>query len=375
VIELTVTEITDNRRIAWLALNLALWDNLKLLKSVRGRFSDPSDALRAARAELSVLGFEGSKADRIASPGLAEAAAKEFDRLKKKGYSLVTFEDNEYPVYLREIFDPPPVLYCAGRPEALQGPAVAVVGSRRPSPYGRAVAEKMAADLASRGIVIVSGMALGIDSIAHWGALNEGRTVAVLGSGFEDVYPKANRRLFDRIAESGAVVSEFPLDTPPFASNFPRRNRIISGLARAVVVVEAAAESGSLITAGFALEQNREVMAVPGNVTSDVSRGTNGLIKRGAKLVAGWEDVAEELPSPLREALLAEREGAARPLPLLTEGEAEVYRLLKTDEALSIDALAGRSDRSVSELLVLLLDLELKGAVVARAGQMYQRRM
>jgi len=365
----------DDRRIAWLALNLALWDNLKLLKSFLGRFPDPSAALRAARTGLSSLGLEGGCADRIAAPGLAEAATKEFDRLKKKGYSLVTFEDSEYPVYLREIFDPPPVLYCAGRQEALQGPAVAIVGSRRPTPYGRAVAEKIAADLASRGIVIVSGMALGVDSIAHWGALNEGRTVAVLGSGFEDVYPKANRRLFDKIAESGAVVSEFPLDTPPFASNFPRRNRIISGLARAVVVVEAAVGSGSLITAGFALEQNREVMAVPGNVTSDLSRGTNGLIKGGAKLIEGWEDVAEELPSPLREALLAQREGAALPLPLLTDGEAEVYRLLKPDEALSIDALAGMSDRSVSELLVLLLDLELKGAVVARAGQLYQRRM
>ena len=366
---------TDERQIAWLALNLAFWDNLKLLKSLLDRFPDPAAALRAAPTHLSGLGFEGARADRIASPGLAEAAHKEFDRLKKKGYSLVTFEDNEYPVYLREIFDPPPVLYCAGRPEALQGPAVAIVGSRRPSPYGRAVAEKLAADLASRGIVIVSGMALGVDTIAHWGALNEGRTIAVLGSGLDEVYPKDNRRLFDKIAESGAVVSEFPLGTPPFAANFPRRNRIISGLARAVVVVEATLGSGSLITAAFALEQNREVMAVPGNVTSDMSRGTNGLIKRGAKLVEGWEDVAEELPSPLREALLAQREGVTPPLPLLTDGEAEVYRLLKTDEALSIEALTGMSDRSVSELLVLLLDLELKGAVVARAGQLYQRRM
>jgi DNA processing protein len=365
----------DERQIPWLALNLALWDNLKLLKTALDRFAHPSVALAASPTELAGLGFDPDRAARLTSPRLIEDAHKEFDRLKKKGYSLVTFEDNDYPVYLKEIFDPPPVLYLAGRVEALQGPAVAVVGSRTPTPYGRAIAERLAADLASRGIVIVSGLALGIDAIAHWGALNEGRTVAVLGSGFEDVYPKQNRRLMDKIAESGAVVTEFPLDAEPSAWNFPRRNRIISGLSRAVVVVEAAEKSGSLHTARFALEQNREVMAVPGNVTSDMSRGTNTLIKGGAKLVAGWEDVAEELPSPLRESLLAQRAGETRPLPLMTEDEAAVFGLLKADEAMSVDDLTEASGRSVSELLVLLLNLELKGAVAATAGRHYQRRM
>jgi DNA processing protein len=366
---------TDDRQIPWLALNLALGDNLRLLKTVLERFPRPSEALEAFPSELAGLGLDAERAARLASPGLLEAAHKEFDRLKKKGYSLVTFEDNDYPVYLKEIFDPPPVLYCAGRVEALQGPAVAVVGSRTPTPYGRAVAERLAADLASRGIVIVSGLALGIDAIAHWGALDGGRTVAVLGSGFEDVYPKQNRRLMDKIAESGAVVTEFPLDIAPLPPNFPRRNRVISGLSRAVVVVEAAEKSGSLHTAKFALEQNREVMAVPGNVTSDLSRGTNALIKGGAKLVAGWEDVAEELPSPLRESLLAQRSGETRPLPLLTGDEAAVFGLLKADEATSIDDLIEASGRSASELLVLLLNLELKGAVTATAGRNYLRRM
>jgi DNA processing protein len=366
---------TDERRVDWLALNLALWDSLKLLKTVRDGFPDPSDALSASPAELAGLGFDALHAERLASPRLRDEAHKEFDRLKKKGYSLVTFEDNDYPVYLKEIFDPPPVLACAGRTEGLQGPAVAVVGSRTPTPYGRAVAERLAADLASRGIVVVSGLALGIDAIAHWGALSGGRTVAVLGSGFDEFYPKPNRRLMDKIAESGAVVTEFPLDAPPFAQHFPRRNRIISGLARAVVVVEAAEQSGSLLTAHLALEQGREVMAVPGPVTSDLSRGTNALIKAGAKLVGGWEDVAEELPSPLRESLLAQRPGGTRPLPLLTGEEAAVLALLAADAPTSIDDLTERSGRSVSELLVVLLNLELKGAAKATAGRHYLRSM
>ena len=292
-----------------------------------------------------------------------------------KGYSLLTFEDGEYPACLREIGDPPCVLYYAGCAEVLQGPAVAIVGTRRPSPYGRAVAERLAEDLASRGVVVVSGLAVGIDSSAHWGALKGGQTVAVLGSGLESLYPKENRKLMEKITERGAVVSEFPLGTEPFAGNFPRRNRIISGLAQAVVVVEAAEKSGSLITSGFALDQGRDVMAVPGNVTSDVSRGTNRLIKEGAKLIEDWEDIAEELPSPLCEKLLAQKEGETQPLPLLNDEEAAVYKLLKTDEFIHIDELLERSSLSVSELLVLLLNLEIKGLITQSPGKCYQRRM
>jgi DNA processing protein len=223
--------------------------------------------------------------------------------------------------------------------------------------------------------VIVSGLAVGIDAIAHWGALKGGRTVAVLGSGLENLYPKANRKLADRIAGNGAVVTEFPLDSEPFAQNFPRRNRIISGLARAVVVVEAAEKSGALITAHFALDQNRETMAVPGNITSELSRGANGLIKKGAKLIEGWEDVAEELSSPLRETLLSQREGETRPLPLMTDEEAAVYKLLKVDELAHIDDLMDQSGLSISELLALLLNLEIKGLITQSPGKYFQRRM
>jgi len=363
------------REIYHVALNLVLAEQPSRIKKVFERFTNLPDAFRSPQEELLSIGLDEDEAGELSSPEIFDRAQKEIDRGRKKGYSLLTLEDVEYPAYLREIFDPPGVLYCAGDLEALQGPAVAIVGTRRPSPYGRAVAEKLAEDLASRGVVIVSGLALGIDSIAHWGALKGGRTVAVLGSGLDNIYPRQNRKLFQKIAENGAVVSEFPLDAPPFAAHFPRRNRIISGLARAVIVVEAAAKSGSLITARMALEQNREVMAVPGNVTSDMSKGTNGLIKTGAKLIEGWEDVAEELPSPLREKLLGQRTGETQPLPLMTEQEAEIYRLLKADELTHIDELLDTITCSVSELLALLLNLEIKGLILQSPGKYFQRRM
>lgn len=363
------------RVLYWVALNLVLAEQPSRIKKVFERFTNLPDAFRSPQEELLSIGLDEDEAGELSSPEIFDRAQKEIDRGRKKGYSLLTLEDVEYPAYLREIFDPPGVLYCAGDLEALQGPAVAIVGTRRPSPYGRAVAEKLAEDLASRGVVIVSGLALGIDSIAHWGALKGGRTVAVLGSGLDNIYPRQNRKLFQKIAENGAVVSEFPLDAPPFAAHFPRRNRIISGLVQAVIVVEAAAKSGSLITARMALEQNREVMAVPGNVTSDMSKGTNGLIKTGAALVEGWEDVAEELPSPLREKLLGQRTGETQPLPLMTEQEAEIYRLLKADELTQIDELLDTITCSVSELLALLLNLEIKGLILQSPGKNFQRRM
>jgi DNA processing protein len=346
---------------------------MALLKRLLDRFPDPVEALAAPILELRTLGFDEDRAAELGSPGLRDRAEKEFDRVVEKGYSLLTFGDVEYPSLLGEIFDPPCVLYCAGRRDALEGPAVAVVGSRHPTPYGRAVAARLAEDLASRGLVIVSGLAVGIDTAGHEGALKGGRTVAVLGSGLENMYPRENRKLFGAIVEAGAVVSEFPLDTDPFAGNFPRRNRVISGLSRAVIVVEAARRSGSLISARMALDQDREVMAVPGNVTSEMSRGTHWLLKAGAKLVEDWEDVAEELPSPLREALLATRKGETRPLPLLTEEEAAVLARLKPDEPVSVDALVEESGRTVSELLGTLLALEIKGVATQRPGKLYLR--
>jgi DNA processing protein len=364
--------VEDNRKY-WVALNLVLAENIKTARKVIDNFPAVADVFKARSRALAALGVEKEKVQELTSPGLIDQASREIERLERKNYSILTLEDVDYPEYLREIFDPPFVLYCAGKVEALKGPVVSIVGARKPSAYGRAVTERLARDLASRGIVIASGLARGVDSIAHWGALQGGKTVAVLGSGLENIYPKENRTLFQKIIESGAVVSEFPPKSLPLGFHFPIRNRIISGLCLALVVVEASKKSGSLISARLALEQNREVMAVPGNVTSELSQGTNWLIKTGAKLVESWEDVAEELPSPLREKLLSQKE-KERP-PSMSPEESKIFKLLKPDSLTHIDELVEGTEFSVSEVLSILLHLELKGLIFQRPGKYFQRRL
>lgn len=365
----------QDKKVLWVALNLVLSDNLRAAKKTVEYFPGLTDIFRASPKDLVALGLKEEEAQELSSPGLMEKASRVLARAEKKGHSVLTLEDEKYPESLRETFDPPFVLYCAGRPEVLNELAISVVGSRNPTPYGRAVAEKLAQDLAAVGLVVVSGMARGIDSIAHWGALKEGKTVAVLGSGLENIYPKENRALFRKIAEGGAVVTEFPLDSPPLGFHFPLRNRIISGLSLAVVVVEASRKSGALITARLGLEQNREVMAVPGNITSDLSQGANWLIKTGAKLVETWEDVVEELPCHLRERFFSRRKEEKKSLPEMSQAEKRLFDGLKPDELTHIDELVERSDASVSEILALLLNLELKGLVHQAPGKHFQRSL
>jgi DNA processing protein len=340
------------------------------------RFGTARAIFEARAPDLRCLRLSDEAFQAVVSRRALAAAEAELEKIRRMAYTLLTFEDPGYPRDLREIFDPPPVLYCAGRAEVLDEPAVAVVGSRRPTPYGRAIAEKLAGDLASRGCVIVSGLAVGIDACAHWGALRQGRTIAVLGSGLDVFYPKVNRGLAEKIMERGAVLSEFPLGTKPLQKNFPVRNRIISGLSLGLVVVEAAERSGSLISAGFALDQGRQVMAVPGNVTSELSRGANGLVKAGARLVESWEDVADELPSPWREKLLAQRQEKVDNSPdSLSEDESRLMKELPTDDAVHVDDLAERTNLPVSGLLALLLGLELRGLVVQHPGKLFQRSL
>jgi DNA processing protein len=339
------------------------------------RFPTLGDLFRTSVRELQSLGVEKEKARELTSPELFKRVSETLSWIGRKGYFVLTVDDPEYPETLREIFDPPYVLYGAGRPEVLREPAVAVVGARRPTPYGRAVAEKLGRDLAASGLVVVSGLARGIDSIAHWGALESGRTVAVLGSGLDDVYPPENKGLFRKVAETGAVITEFPPRMPPLGFHFPLRNRIISGLSLATLVVEATRQSGSLITARLALEQNRDVMAVPGNLTSELSRGANWLIKSGAKLVETWEDVVEELPSPLRERLLAPKAEEKRTMPAMSPEERKVFDRLSPDALTHIDALVEETNASVSEMLSLLLSLELKGLVRQAPGKHFQRSL
>jgi len=366
----------DDRDLCWLALSLLFYGPGAAARRVLARFPAVMDVFRAGPADLEGLRLDGRTVEAIVSGRALDRARREVEIVERKAYTLLTLDHPGYPGYLREIFDPPFALYCEGDPEALGNPAVAVVGARRPTPYGRAVAEKLASDLAGRGCVVVSGLAAGIDACAHRGALQKGRTVAVLGSGLDVPYPWENRGLHREIAGRGAVVSELPLGTPPLAENFPVRNRIISGLALGLVVVEAARKSGSLISAKLALSQDREVMAVPGNVTSPLSEGPIGLIRDGARPVASWEDVADALPSPWREILLAQRDAKEEnSAASLSPDEHRLLDELPVDAALPIDELAERTGRSVSGLLALLLGLELKGVVVQHPGKEFQRRM
>lgn len=321
------------------------------------------------------MGLEEEITDALSSPDLLDRACREIDRLEKTGFSVLTIQDKHYPKRLREIFDPPLVLYYAGKMDTLSKPAVSIVGARRPTPYGRAVAERLAHDLSAKGLVVVSGMARGIDSISHWGALKRGDTIAVLGSGLERIYPRENLPLFEKIIENGLVLSEYSLKAPPLKYHFPNRNRIISGLSIGVVVVEGTKKSGSLITARLALEENREVMAVPGNITSELSQGTNWLIKDGAKLVNDWKDVVEEFPSPLKEEILSKEKKKRRESPPLSKEEKKIYDLLFSDTLTSVDDLVERGNLSVSEVLSILLSLEIKDLVAQRPGKFYQRKL
>lgn len=366
----------SDRDLCWLALHLLFHGPSAAARRLLGRFPDVAGVFRAGRADFDGLRLDPGAVESIVSGRALETAARELEKTAGKAYTLLTLADPGYPARLKEIFDPPFVLFCQGDPEALGIPAVAVVGARRPTPYGRAVAERLAADLAGRGCVVVSGLAAGIDACAHRGALRQGRTVAVLGSGLDVIYPWENRALARDIAGRGAVVSEYAFGTPPLAEHFPVRNRIISGLALGLVVVEAARKSGSLITAHLALSQDREVMAVPGNVTSELSVGPNALIREGARPVGSWEDVAEALPSPWGEILLA-REGGKEEnsAASLSRDERRLLDELAVDASTPVDELAERTGLAVPVLLALLLGLELKGAVVQRPGKEFQRRM
>ncbi len=365
----------DDRRAPWIALNAAVCEHPRAARIVLKAFPKVEEVFSAGEGALAAFGVREDIARKLAAPGALDAARGELEKLDKKAYSILTLADAAYPPLLREIYDPPLVLYVSGRPEALAGPAIGMVGARRPTAYGRAMARRLAGDLASRGLVVVSGFARGIDTCAHEGAVaSGGRTVAVLGSGLDEIYPPENRSLAAKVGDMGAVVTELPLGAPPLGFHFPLRNRIIAGLGTGLVVVEASRRSGSLITAMLALEENREVMAVPGNATSGLSEGTNGLLRSGARLVETWEDVADGLPAPLRDEVLARR-GEEGPAPVLTGAEAAVLGAVPADAEVHVDALAERTDLSVSELLGTLLGLELKGLVVQNPGKNFQRRI
>jgi DNA processing protein len=315
----------------------------------------------------------------------------EIAAVKALGGDILLLDDGVYPSSLREIYDPPMVLYVKGAwSNCLDQPCIGVVGSRKCSTYGQNAALMLARDLAQRGVTIVSGFARGIDAAAHKGALEAGgRTVAVLGTGIDQVYPRDHRKLAMEILNSGgALVTQFPLGTPPVSENFPYRNRIISGLSLGVLVVEAAENSGSLITARLAMEQNREVFAVPGNITSRNSFGTNYLIKgAGAKLVQQWQDVATELPPQIAASLLPppfsdrtrESSSMADRLSFVPEGlsitETSVFKLLTHDSPVHIDSLVDGSRLRMPDLTAALLSLEMRELIRALPGKCFVRKL
>ncbi len=351
----------------WFALkNVPHVGNITFRRLV-DHFGSPAAVLSSTEAELSaVKGIYPSIVSSILGHDYRRYAEEECAALRKSGARLVTFHSRDFPCLLLQIPDPPPFLYVKGELNARE-PAIAIVGSRRASPYGLATTSRLARELAGHGITVVSGMARGVDASAHRGALScGGRSIGVLGCGIDVAYPAENRSLFAEMAEKGALVSEFPLGTRPVAENFPRRNRIISGLTTGVLVIEAAEGSGSLITAQCALDQGRDVYAVPGPITSNLSSGCNSLIKQGAKLVQRVEDILEELPARMDSA----GEIPQSPHRCFSPEEASVYSRL-SQIPLHIDEIAAKCALTAGEVSVILLRLELSGAISQFPGMYF----
>lgn len=354
----------------WLGLKAVPGIGNVIFRRLLEAFETPRAALQASRAELSeVRGVTPAIVDAIRSNVWQQFAEEESARLGNGNIRLVTFTAAEYPKSLFEIHDPPPFLYMLG--ELHPTPyRIAIVGSRKATTYGLLATGKLAGALAAHNVTVVSGMARGVDTAAHKGSLQAGgRTIGVLGCGIDVVYPPENRKLFEDMAQKGCLISEFPLGTLPLAENFPRRNRLISGLSRGVLVVEATEKSGSLITARYALEHGRDVFAVPGNINFATSRGANLLIKQGAKLVDCVEDILEELPGYDQAGCDTPGTPTGRSFAL-TPKEATLYELL-AHSPLHIDDIIARSGLPAAEVSPLLLHLELKGAVTALPGMHY----
>lgn len=359
---------------ALLGLNLIGGIGSIRLKKLLEYFGQPENIFQASQEKLiAVSGIGENLAAKIRSLDLKDVE-RELILAKKYNLKILTPEDKEYPVNLKYIFDPPILLYVKGEIRKEDALSLAIIGSRRASFYGLSCAEKFSAELASRGFTIVSGMARGVDSSAHRAALRQGgRTIAVMGSGFGHIYPQENRRLAEDIAQSGAVISEFPIDALPLRQNFPQRNRVISGLSLGVLVVEAARNSGALITADFALEQGREVFALPGKVDSDNSFGTNSLIKQGAKLVADADDILEEFNLTNGLEQRPQQCQVKNLTSFLDADEVFLYDLISVTP-LPIDDLVEKSGMHISRISSLLFHLETKKMIRQLPGKQFVRK-
>ena len=372
----------------WISLNMTPGIGPRKATQLLERFGSAESVFHATRSELESLRLKAETVDSILRREFHEKAVEELEKVKDLGGDVLILDDGSYPYLLREIADPPITLYVKGDWQAcFDAPCIAVIGSRKCSTYGENASEMLSRDLAENGVCIVSGLARGIDTAAHRGALRgKGRTIAVLGTGIDQVYPKENARIVNEILENGgAIVSQFPLGTPPLKENFPYRNRIISGLSLGVLVTEATERSGSLITARLAMEQNREVLAVPGNITSRTSIGTNYLIKSGAKLVQQWQDVITELPQEISARILPPKldEKETQKLPKqselapanMSENELKIWQVLSPDEPVQIDDLLDATNLSFGDLSAALLGLEMRDLVRVLPGKTYARKI
>ena len=382
--------VREQARMAWMALTLTPGMGPTRIWKAMNRLGAAERVFEVSLTELEGLGMPAQSAQFVFEGKARTAAEDEMKRVGEAGGSVLTPEDEAYPERLREIYDPPAVLWIRGDVTLLARPGIAVVGTRQPSPYGAGMAELLSRDLANRRMVILSGMARGVDTAAHKGAIEAGgKTVAVWGTGIDVIYPKENKKLAESIvATGGTIVSEYPLGTFPAPQNFPIRNRILSGMSVGVLVIEAAEYSGTRITARCAMEQNRDVYAVPGNVTNKNAWGPNTLIKQGAKLTATWEDIWEDLPSEIRLALEEEQVAAGggseskpggaaslfndTPLP---EHERIVFERLRHDESTQLDELIEQLEAELgsAEIFTALFELELAGRVRQLPGKNYVR--
>src|SRR5438876_3970228 len=366
--------------LSWLALGLTPGLASRLSARVLRRFDSPEGVFRASLPDLESCHLPAKVAQAIAKKESFKRPERELAGVQEiAGSTRLDGPVPEYPRSLLQIYGPPVLLYVRGDPQVLNLPSVSIVGTRRPTVYGTQMAQRLGRELAARGLVIVSGLARGIDAIGHQGAMDaHGRAIGVLGTGIDVCYPKENKKLYEKVLERGAIISEFPLRTHPAPENFPVRNRIVAGLPLGVVVVEGAQYSGSLITARLAMEFGREVFGVPGNVTQPVSFAPNQLIKQGAKLVSCAADVIEELPTPVRAALVQAEKPEAEQRNLLAAAalngsEKKLYELLSAEEHVPIDDIVERSGLNSSEVLATLFTLEMKGIIRQLPGKQFSK--
>lgn len=366
---------------SWIILNMVLNLFPNKFFQLLEKFGTAENVINATETELK---YKGKINEHLAASIFNSIRKININReialLEKYRLNIVTFNDEKYPRVLKTIFDPPPVLYYKGEFKDSDLFCIAVVGCRKPSYYGKALAERISSDLAKKGLTVVSGMARGIDTVAHKSSLkSSGRTIAILGSGFANIYPPENKLLMNDISKNGVVVSEFPIETKPDKFNFPRRNRIISGLSLGTVVVEAGESSGALITADFALEHGREVFAFPGNVTSPNSKGTNNLIKQGgAKLIECVDDIINELSNVLPKYIVNKDNQTELPVKAivdLSSEEKKIYESLSNEDPIHIDELVRKSGITINKISSFLINLELKGIIREIQGKMFVRSL